>query len=256
MPVLTKNTAEATQFLTLLKQEPIKQILKGAIRGFVVGYGIQATWKLVLGVLFRRVFRRPELLKEYLGRDSVHFGMFLGSFNGLFRVVYYALSVLQKDRNKNEGMKIFVAGTVAGSSMLLDKKDRWSDIGMYLFARACAALASRLYDKNFANVRESNSLPLVLVRNHLDTFIFCLSCCIIMSTFVYRPDFFPRGYYKLFQTIEGSDHVITGTWRQRFRRYYHTFFRSEEERKIEEERLRKRAIENATKEMNDKKQAS
>lgn len=247
--VLTKNTIEATQFLTLLKQEPVKQILRGIVRGFLVGYGIQATWKLVLGVLFRRVFRRPELLKEYLGSDSVHFGMFLGSFNGLFRLTYYGLSMLHGDRNRNEGLKIFVSGTVAGSSMLLDRKDRWADIGMYLFARACVALSSRLYDKNFMNVRESNSWALKLVRDHLDTFVFCISCCIIMSTFVYRPDFFPRGYYKLFQTIEGSDHVITGTWRQRFRRYYHTFFRTEEERRLEEERLRRRAIENAKREL-------
>jgi hypothetical protein len=243
MSVSSKNTPEVSLYLDLLKRDPVKQILKGAIRGFAVGYGIQATWKVILGVLFGRVFRKPELLKDYLGRDSVSFGLFLGSFNSLFRAVYYLLSVLHRDRNKNEGMKIFVAGTVAGVSMLLDRKDRWSDIGMYMFARACAALASRLYEKNIWGIQDSNNMLLILIRNHLDTFVFCVCCCIIMTTFIYRPDFFPRGYYKLFQSVEGSDRVITADWRRRFRRYYHTFFRTEEERIKEEERLRRRAVE-------------
>ena len=241
----TTQTPEAAYFLQLVKDEPLKQILKGMIRGFTVGYGLQSTWKLAFGVIFGRVFRKPELLKQYLGKDSVSFGLFLGSYNALFRAVYYLLSAMQKDRNRKEGWKVFVAGTVAGSSMLLDRRDRWSDIGMYMFARACASIASRLYDKNVFNVQNSNNIVVMLIRNHLDTFLFCLSCCAIMSTFVYRPDFFAHGYYKLFQTIEGPDKHITGAWRKRYRQYYHTFFRTEEERNQEKERLKKRALERA-----------
>jgi hypothetical protein len=239
------KTPEAQLFLQLIKEEPIKQIVRGMIRGFAVGYGLQSAWKLGIGVIFGRVFQKPELLLQYLGKDSISFGCFLGSFNALFRIVYYALSKLQKNPNRREGWKIFIAGTVAGTSMMLDRKDRWPDIGMYMFARACASVASRLYDKNVLNVQSSNNLIIVLIRNHLDTFLFCLSCCVIMSTFVYRPDFFPRGYYKLFQTIEGPDKHITGNWRRRFRRYYNTFFRTEEDRRLEAEKLQQRALEKA-----------
>ncbi|KAL0476811.1 hypothetical protein AKO1_005991 [Acrasis kona] len=220
-----------------------RNAITGAVRGFVIGYIVRSGLSIVFSIAFGRMFKKREesskcenqgleqvpkkfhtpgqLLKEYLtGSDTIRFALFLCSFTGVYKSVLCLMRYLrQKD---DDGWNYFIAGSLAGSTMLVDKRSRWSEISIYLFAQACATVARSLVH-NKKILSNERSLITRLLKNHTDTILFSSFGSIIMLVFIYCPELFPSSYMKLFETIEGEDSTVAHRYRIKFRRYWNSF---------------------------------
>lgn len=219
-----------------------RNALSGALRGFLIGYGVRSGLSIALAIIFGRMFRlkvedpKPEeteqhpkkhhptaleLLKEYLtGPDTIRFALFLSSFNAVYKSVLCFLRYMRQ--RDDDGWNSFWAGMLAGSTILLDDKSRWSEMSMFLFAQACASVARYLVTKGFI-FKDEHSWISKLFHNHTNTILFSLFAAIIMMTFIYSPELFPSSYMKFFEAIEGEDSNVAQRYRIKFRRYWRTF---------------------------------
>jgi hypothetical protein len=97
----------------------------------------------------KRILKKPtELLKILTGKDAISFGLFVGSFVGLFRAIMCALRrCVDEDKQKYIPL---LAGLVGGliSALFLAKKTRQS-IGLFLMARAIDISYQSLVKKGY-----------------------------------------------------------------------------------------------------------
>ncbi len=97
----------------------------------------------------KRILKKPtELLKILTGKDAISFGLFVGSFVGLFRAIMCTLRrCVEEDKQKYIPL---LAGLVGGliSALFLAKKTRQS-IGLFLMARAIDISYQSLVKKGY-----------------------------------------------------------------------------------------------------------
>lgn len=110
-------------------REIILYASRTSIRAFLVGYllrgGFTALVKLL--ALLKRKISFLDLLVAALGQDSLRFGTFFGSFTFLWKSTQNLLALYRKKHDKLNG---FVAGLVAGVSLLVEKPERRVQIGL------------------------------------------------------------------------------------------------------------------------------
>ena len=97
----------------------------------------------------KRIIKNPsQLTKILLGKDAIRFGLFLGSFVGIFRTILCSLRRLVKEEQQK--YIPLVAGLIGGlfSVMFLAKKTRQS-IGLFLMARAIDITYQSLVKKGY-----------------------------------------------------------------------------------------------------------
>lgn len=107
--------------------------------------------KVGLSTLFsiKKIMKKPSyLLKIFTGKDAIRFGLFVGSFVGLFRTLMCTLRRLV-DEDKQKYIPLF-AGLIGGllSALFLAKKTRQS-IGLFLMARAIDITYQSLVKKGY-----------------------------------------------------------------------------------------------------------
>ncbi|RKP06105.1 hypothetical protein THASP1DRAFT_18903 [Thamnocephalis sphaerospora] len=128
----------------------VQNALRGYIKAFVVGYGVKFLTEAVPGLLTGRLVKRPSLLKQMGGRDTIYFGMFLSGFIGTYKAILCSLRHLRKQHGSDSGdqLNAFIAGTIAGLALCLERnRDRRFAIALYLTTRSaqftCVWLANR-----------------------------------------------------------------------------------------------------------------
>lgn len=90
---------------------------------------------LTIARKYNRIINDPSLLKEFIfSSKSVNFGLFLGSFSALFKSTSCLLRVYS---NGNQNWHGFVAGLIAGPSMLMNPN---TTITLYIFWKALESL--------------------------------------------------------------------------------------------------------------------
>lgn len=113
----------------------------------VATYLIKAGLSLLFSI--KRIVKSPsEILKVLLGKDAIRFGLFVGSFVGIFRTLMCSLRRLaRQDQQKYIPL---VAGLIGGlfSVLFLAKKTRQS-IGLFLMARAVDITYQSLVKKGY-----------------------------------------------------------------------------------------------------------
>ncbi len=217
-----------------------RNAFSGALRGFMIGYCVKSGLSIALSIIFGKMFRHYkqeerdaeqhpkksyptplELIREYLtGVDTIRFALFLCSFNAVFKSVLCFLRWWRK--RDDDGWNSFIAGTLAGSTILLDTRSRWSEVSTFLLAQACAAVGRSLI-QNKIIFKNENSLFTRIFKNHSDIILFGLFAGVIMMTFIYSPELFPPSYMRFFETIEGEDSTVAHRYRIKFRRYWRSF---------------------------------
>ncbi|ORX55559.1 hypothetical protein DM01DRAFT_1362575 [Hesseltinella vesiculosa] len=154
------------------QQELIHHAVKGGTRAFLLAYGVRAGVNLCLYLL--RVVRNKAPLGQvfatvFKNLDALRFGAMFGSFAFLWKLINNGLRLY---RQKDDRWHGFVAGAVAGLSILFEKKERRVDIAQQMFARDI------FYFKNG------------------DALLFGLTCAQVMYGYTMQPGSLPPDFYS------------------------------------------------------------
>eukprot|EP00742_Colponemidia_sp_Colp-10_P002101 GILJ01002243.1.p1 GENE.GILJ01002243.1~~GILJ01002243.1.p1 ORF type:complete len:244 (-),score=25.35 GILJ01002243.1:78-809(-) len=181
--------------------------VRGAIRGFLYGYGIKSSVSLILALAFGKAFRKPRVIMEALGFSSLRFGAFLGLFNALYSTV---LCSMRRIRNKEDGLNAFVAGGVAGSSLLVDAANQRKTLALYLSSRALEAVFNSGVSRSYWSSYKYGAVVL-----------FCSLCSIVVYGYTFEPEILD-GSYRRFLTsassLKPNDLIAFGIWQEQYQK--------------------------------------
>lgn len=131
-------------------------------------------------------------------KETLRYGLFLGSFAGTFSSVDEIIAALGGHR-RTAKWRALLAGGIAGPSMLLTGfGTQHNSLAIYILMRA-AVLASRcgIKSKRFGRICKP------LTWAHGDIFLMCLSSSQILSAYILKQDSLPSSY-KLFLNKHGG----------------------------------------------------
>ncbi|KAI1321342.1 hypothetical protein EDD11_006679 [Mortierella claussenii] len=113
-----------------------QNVTRGFFKTWVVAYLVKYVIAVLPALLTGRIMKNPSILKKSAGSDTVGFAFFLSSFLSTYKLV---LCTMRRYRPNVAGDRLnaFVAGSVAGLTLLLDKnKSRRTALTLYLFTRS------------------------------------------------------------------------------------------------------------------------
>lgn len=188
--------------------------MAASIKGFVIGAGIKGG--LSLFAIVARLRRRRLLTSAkkvamssssedlvLAIKETLRYGLFLGTFAGTFVSVDEIIATLGGHR-RTAGWRAFLAGAIAGPSMLLTGLDtQHTSLAIYILMRA-AVLASRcgIKSKRFGPICK----PLTWV--HGDIFLMCLSSSQILSAYILKQESLPGSYKSFLNKHGGKDPIV------------------------------------------------
>ncbi|KAG0562833.1 hypothetical protein M758_9G079300 [Ceratodon purpureus] len=166
-------------------------------QSFLLAYGV----RVGIGVLlraFKLVKKKPYytvldlklLLSEkdlIVREEACRTGLLFGGFTGAFHAIR---CLLRRTRNKETPINGFVAGSIAGLSVLaLDDSNRRRTFALYLLARVAQCAYNSAKAKNKFHFWGSK-------WGHGDTLLFSLASAQIMYAYVMRPETLPESYFE------------------------------------------------------------
>lgn len=148
----------------------IQHSVKGLLRGLIIGYGIRSIIALITALFIKRLYRNPKKLIQttFLQRETFDFSLFLGFYNLGFKGTNCFLRYI---RQKEDGLNSFIAGSVAGISMIFWKSN---EIALYVAARAAESLFNAMVQRGY-----------VKSWYHGDSMLFALSTAFMFHAFVW-----------------------------------------------------------------------
>jgi len=116
-----------------------ENVLRGCYRSFLIALGLKS-----LLLHLPQIVKPFKLLKNLINinknLDSVRFALFIGLMNGLYKAVLCFMRRFCKDDKKNA----FIAGFIAGLTIIIDHKDRRLLIALIFLSRAGDTLLNML----------------------------------------------------------------------------------------------------------------
>ncbi|CAO3647514.1 unnamed protein product [Cunninghamella blakesleeana] len=135
--------------LEITKKEPShyckhvgKTCTQNCTRGFLKAYVVAFGVKYLIGVLpllfTGKLFKKPSMLRRLAGRDTALFALFLSTFLSSYKGILCLMRRLRGTKDPSDDrLNAFIAGTVAGLSLLIDPdKRRRQSIMLYLLTRS------------------------------------------------------------------------------------------------------------------------
>jgi len=116
--------------------------------------------------------------------DAIRLGLAVGGFSGLYEFILRIAN-----RYEKEGLANFLAGLLAGSSILFLEKDTRRMVSLYVFGRVFECIYNSRKNKGLWHFWGSS-------WNHGDTLLFCLASGQVMYAYVMRPETLDPTYYK------------------------------------------------------------
>ncbi|KAI7857821.1 hypothetical protein BDC45DRAFT_477506 [Circinella umbellata] len=106
---------------------------RGFLKAFAVGFSMKYLIGVLPALLMGKVFKRPSILKQLAGKDTAMFALFLSTFLSSYK----GILCLLRRYSRSDRLNAFVAGSIAGASLLIDRdKRRRQSILLYLLTRA------------------------------------------------------------------------------------------------------------------------
>jgi hypothetical protein len=106
---------------------------RSVLRSFVITYALKYLLGFVPSLFTGKIFKKPSLLMKLGGKDTTLFALFISMFISSYKGV---LCLMRRVRNKRDFWNAFIAGTVAGTSILIDNNHtRRVMIALYLSTR-------------------------------------------------------------------------------------------------------------------------
>ncbi|RIA84405.1 hypothetical protein C1645_832311 [Glomus cerebriforme] len=155
----------------------------GGLRSYVIAHGIRGGVNFLLNLLTVYRKRKGSIYKAFVhgffGMDAVRFGVGFGGFSFLWKLINNGLRCI---RNKDDHWNGLVAGSIAGISILAEKRERRITIAQQLFVRALQAVY------NAGHAREYFRVP------HGDSLLFIISTAQVLYAYTMRPTTIPKDF--------------------------------------------------------------
>ncbi|KAI8603337.1 hypothetical protein EDD21DRAFT_369367 [Dissophora ornata] len=131
-----------------------QNVTRGFIKTWLVAYLVKYAIAVLPSILTGKILKNPSILKKGGGSDTVGFAFFLSSFLSAYKLVLCTMRRFRPDV-AGDRLNAFVAGSVAGLTLLLDKnKSRRTALTLYLFTRSIQ-FGSSYAMKNWAERRQA-----------------------------------------------------------------------------------------------------
>ncbi|KAF5732268.1 Mitochondrial import inner membrane translocase [Tripterygium wilfordii] len=169
-------------------------------QSFLLSYGVRVgigillrAFKLVRGQSYSSLLDLKQLVSErdlIVREEACRIGLLFGGFTGSYHAIR---CLLRKLRRKETPINAFLAGSVAGLSVLaLDDSNRRRTLALYLLARVAQCAYNSAKSKNKFHLWGSH-------WRHGDSLLFALACAQVMYAFVMRPESLPKSYQDFIQ---------------------------------------------------------
>ncbi|KAK8952285.1 hypothetical protein KSP39_PZI003466 [Platanthera zijinensis] len=195
----------------------LRRFLEASIKGFSIGAGLKGglslfsllarLWSLGSKGVSTRSGKAGEIKDPGVfmiaAKETLRYGMFLGAYAGTFVSVDELISAIW-GRKRTAGWRAFLAGVVAGPSMLLTGLEtQHTSLSIYILMRA-AVLSSRcgIKSRQFGNVCRP------LTWSHGDIFLMCLSSSQILSAYILKQESLLPSYKAFLNRHGGKDAII------------------------------------------------
>jgi len=157
-------------------------------KSFLLAYGSRSALSIVLNLakLVRNPKEAPAILRSCLGMESFRFGLFVGGFSGLYRLV---LLLLRRFRGESCPSNAFLAGAAASLTLLFEEEGQRVTVSHYLLVRALQCLYNAAKARGYLDFM-GNKLT------HGDSLLFVISSAQVMYAYAIRPETIPSSYYK------------------------------------------------------------
>ncbi|KAI8582245.1 hypothetical protein K450DRAFT_228052 [Umbelopsis ramanniana AG] len=162
----------------------VRHALHGGARAFLLAYGVRAGVNFCLYLL--RVARKRAPLANILhasfqSLDALRFGAMFGSFSLLWKLINNGMRHYRGKEDRFNGM---VAGSIAGLSILFEKKERRVDIAQQFFVRALQALYNAGKERDIVNFKNGDAL------------LFALTSAQVLYAYTMQPQTLPPDFYS------------------------------------------------------------
>ncbi|CAG8471157.1 13644_t:CDS:2 [Dentiscutata erythropus] len=192
-PMIVTNEKEHyrddTQKIVLKKPDTPKAIVLhavfGGLRSYLIAHGIRGGVNFLLNLL--TLFRKRKgtivraITRGFFGPDAIRFGVAFGGFSFLWKLINNSLRYIRK---KDDKWNAFVAGSIAGISVVAEKRERRIAIAQQMFVRAIQALYKS------GRTREYFDIP------HIGVVLFALSCGQVLYAYTMQPTTIPPDFLK------------------------------------------------------------
>ncbi|KAH8554634.1 hypothetical protein BGW37DRAFT_511817 [Umbelopsis sp. PMI_123] len=133
---------------------------RGFIRAFVMSFGIKYLVAILPALLTGKLFKKPGLLKQMAGN------VFLSTYKGTLCTLR---NIRKNDDPKSDRLNAFIAGSLAGLSLLIDpSKSRRQAIMLYLLTRSLQFNGAWLMKKWAAHRKMARREELLKMKDQLD----------------------------------------------------------------------------------------
>jgi hypothetical protein len=137
-----ENTTASTRFCKH-KGSCTGNCFRSVLRSFIITFVLKYLLGFVPSLLTGKIAKKPSLILKLGGRDTTCFALFMSTFISSYKGV---LCLMRWLRNKKDFMNAFVAGAVAGLSVLIDtNQTRRVMIALYLSTRTIHFLSRWLW---------------------------------------------------------------------------------------------------------------
>ncbi|KAI8911714.1 hypothetical protein EDD86DRAFT_188565 [Gorgonomyces haynaldii] len=195
------------------------------IRSFAITYALKYGLGFFPSLLTGTIFKKPQLFWKLGGRDTISFALFMSTFISGYKGV---LCAMRHVRGVNDPWNAFVAGMMAGLSILLDKnKTRRLMIALYMSTRSLHFIGRflwRHYLSKFMNSSKKDGKDAIhpvrtFIRKTTGTLVMMLSSSQILNAYVCNPDTLARSYLSFLITHGG----VRALQPKRARQYLNVF---------------------------------
>ncbi|KAI1318322.1 hypothetical protein EDD11_006835 [Mortierella claussenii] len=228
-----------------------QNVTRGFFKTWAIAYVVKYSIAVLPALLKGKVFKNPSILKKGGGSDTIGFAFFLSSFISAYKAVLCGMRHYRPD-HEGDRLNAFVAGSVAGLTLLLDKnKSRRTALTLYLFTRAIqfgSSYAMKKWAEHRSSKRSVNRLALrdavelvgekqeLVTTSGWDdvlakvmsasgaTVLMSLTASVILYSCVIEPEAMPRSYWNFIMQHSGLPQKFGPMFEplvQTFRSQYH-----------------------------------
>ncbi|CAG8482769.1 9018_t:CDS:2 [Cetraspora pellucida] len=191
MAVIGEKQHDREDIRKIVLQKPsspkaiVLHAIMGSLGSYLIAYGIRGGVNFLLNLL--AVYRKRKgtivraFTRGFFGIDALRFGAAFGSFSFLWKLINNGLRYIRK---KDDKWNSFIAGSIAGISLIVEKQERRIMITQQMFVRAVQALYKS------GRTREYFDIP------HIGLILFILSCGQVLYAYTMQPTTIPPDFLK------------------------------------------------------------
>ncbi|KAI9316258.1 hypothetical protein BX666DRAFT_220836 [Dichotomocladium elegans] len=216
---------------------------RGFLKAFAAGFSIKYLIGILPLLVTGRLFKRPGLLKQLAGRDTAMFALFLSTFLSSYKGILCLLRHFRKTKDpKSDRLNAFIAGAVAGLSLIIDQdKRRRQSIMLYLLTRSIQFSGAWLMKQWAKHRKARHTRELAILKEKVDregfapgeprrlvvkkswddylakymqrwagVLVMALASSQIVYGFLFHSDTLPKSYYHFLLTHSGWKPDIGG----------------------------------------------